>query len=85
MIICLLSGILSPMLNIGLASGNNGADGMQERAIHYGVGLKWNNNPTWCVGVGAGFIVNAILFAIGFIVIIMSADMDPGMVLADCR
>jgi len=59
MIICLLSGILSPMLNIGLASGNNGADGMQERAIHYGVGLKWNNNPTWCVGVGAGFIVNA--------------------------
>eukprot|EP01043_Picozoa_sp_COSAG02_P006604 COSAG02_NODE_190_length_30025_cov_22.989875_2_plen_219_part_00 len=59
MIICLLSGILSPMLNIGLAYGNNGDDGMQERAIHYGVGLKWNNNPTWCVGVGAGFVVNA--------------------------
>lgn len=59
MIICLLSGILSPMLNIGLAFGNNGSDGMQERAIHYGVGINWNNNPTWCVGVGAGFIINA--------------------------
>ena len=32
----------------------------------------------------AGFIVNTIVFAIGFI-IIMAADMDPAMALADCR
>ena len=32
----------------------------------------------------AGFIVNTIVFAIGFI-IIMAADMDPAMTLADCR
>jgi L-rhamnose-H+ transport protein len=60
MVICLLSGALSPMLNLGLAFGNDGNDGMQERATHYGVGLKYNNNPTWCVGVGAGFVVNAL-------------------------
>ena len=32
----------------------------------------------------AGFIVNTIVFAIGFI-IFMAADMDPAMTLADCR
>ena len=58
MVICLLSGALSPMLNLGLAFGNDGTDGMQERATHYHVGLKFNNNATWCVGVGAGFTIN---------------------------
>ena len=33
----------------------------------------------------AGFIVNIIIFAIGFIIVIMTADMDPAMALADCR
>ena len=35
----------------------------------------------------AGFIVNTIIFAIAFviIIIIMTADMDPAMALADCR
>ena len=35
----------------------------------------------------AGFIVNTIIFAIVFIItsIIMTADMDPAMALADCR
>ena len=32
----------------------------------------------------AGLIVNTIVFAIGFI-IVMAADMDPAMTLADCR
>ena len=32
----------------------------------------------------AGFIVNTIVFAIGFI-IFMAADIDPAMTLADCR
>ena len=32
----------------------------------------------------AGFIVNTIVLAIGFI-IIMAADMDPAMTLDDCR
>ena len=58
MVICLLSGALSPMLNLGLAFGNDGKDGMQERATFYHVGQTYNNNATWCVGVGAGFTVN---------------------------
>ena len=33
----------------------------------------------------AGFIVNTIVLAIGFIIIIMAANMDPAMSLADCR
>ena len=38
------------------------------------------------VDADAGFIVNTIIFAIGFIIIIiMTADMDPAMALADCR
>ena len=35
----------------------------------------------------AGFIVNTIIFAIVLIImsVIMTADMDPAMALADCR
>ena len=33
----------------------------------------------------AGFSVNTIIFAIAFVIIIMIAEMDPAMALADCR
>ena len=33
----------------------------------------------------AGFNVNTIIFAIAFVIIIMTAEMDPAMALADCR
>ena len=33
----------------------------------------------------AGFNVNTIIFAISFVIIIMTAEMDPAMALADCR
>ena len=70
MVICLLSGALSPMLNLALAFGNDGnavpGGGMQEQATHemqmHGVThtaqIRYSNNPTWCIGVGAGFFVN---------------------------
>ena len=70
MVICLLSGALSPMLNLALAFGNDGTavpgGGMQEQATHemqmHGVThtaqIRYSNNPTWCIGVGAGFFVN---------------------------
>ena len=33
----------------------------------------------------AGFNVNTIIFAIAFVIIIMTAEVDPAMALADCR
>ena len=33
----------------------------------------------------AGFNVKTIVFAIAFVIIIMTAEMDPAMALADCR
>ena len=33
----------------------------------------------------AGFNVSTIIFAIAFVIIIMTAEMDPAMGLADCR
>ena len=33
----------------------------------------------------AGFNVNTIIFAIAFVIIIMTAEMDPATALADCR
>ena len=33
----------------------------------------------------AGFNVNTIICAIAFVIIIMTAEMDPAMALADCR
>ena len=33
----------------------------------------------------AGFNVNTIIFAIAFVIVIMTAEMDPAMALADCR
>ena len=33
----------------------------------------------------AGFNVSTIIFAIAFVIIIMTAEMDPAIALADCR
>ena len=32
-----------------------------------------------------GFNVNTMIFAIAFVIIIITAEMDPAMALADCR
>lgn len=53
--VCVLSGILSPMLNFSLAFGES----ITERAVELGAKPTSAPNAIWALAVGSGFVVNA--------------------------
>ncbi len=53
--ICILSGILSPMLNFAFLFG----DELKNRAARAGAGAAMAANPVWSLAVTSGFVANA--------------------------
>lgn len=54
MIICVMSGIVSPMLNLAIAFGKGVADAAEDR----GTSSTLSNNAIWALAIGGGFLVN---------------------------
>lgn len=59
MIICVLAGVFSPMLNFAFVYG----EPFKQLALENGVSMVNASNPVWCVGLTAGFIPNLIACA----------------------
>jgi L-rhamnose-H+ transport protein len=55
LIICILSGIFSPMLNFSYVFGQE----LQSKAVLFGAPANLGANAIWCVTLTAGFVVNA--------------------------
>lgn len=55
LLICLLSGLLSPMLNLSMAFGDN----IARQAVHLGAKPSNASNAIWALAVCSGFVVNA--------------------------
>lgn len=54
-LICIFSGILSPMLNIGFSFG----EPIQKAAAAHGAALGMDANSIWVPGLAGGFLINA--------------------------
>jgi L-rhamnose-H+ transport protein len=54
-LICIASGILSPMLNIGFSFG----EPIQKAALAHGAVLGMDANSIWVPGLAGGFLINA--------------------------
>jgi L-rhamnose-H+ transport protein len=55
LVICILAGIFSPMLNFGFVFGQE----LQAHALSYGATPSMATNPIWALMLTAGFFVNA--------------------------
>jgi L-rhamnose-H+ transport protein len=54
-LICIFSGILSPMLNIGFSFG----EPIQKAAVAHGASMGMDANSIWVPGLAGGFLINA--------------------------
>eukprot|EP00730_Choanoeca_flexa_P004189 TRINITY_DN11623_c0_g1_i6.p1 TRINITY_DN11623_c0_g1~~TRINITY_DN11623_c0_g1_i6.p1 ORF type:complete len:348 (+),score=37.33 TRINITY_DN11623_c0_g1_i6:194-1237(+) len=55
LVICIISGLFSPCLNLAIAFGSD----LGKEAEHLGNGKTFSDNATWTLAVGAGMITNA--------------------------
>ena len=55
LVICILAGIFSPMLNFSFVFGQD----LQTRALAFGAGSTMASNAIWCLTLTSGFVVNA--------------------------
>lgn len=55
LIICILSGIFSPMLNFSFISGQE----LQQRSLSAGAAFAVSTYPIWSIALGSGFLANA--------------------------
>lgn len=56
LVICIISGVLSPMLNFAFLFGSE----LKERALAAGASLAMSSNPIWSLAVTTGFVANAV-------------------------
>jgi len=55
LVICILAGIFSPMLNFSFVFGQD----LQTRALAFGASLSMASNAIWCLTLTSGFFANA--------------------------
>jgi L-rhamnose-H+ transport protein len=65
LVICILSGLFSPMLNFAFVFGEE----LQRRALDAGASPTWASNAIWCLALTSGCIANA-----GYCVILLNRN-----------
>jgi L-rhamnose-H+ transport protein len=55
LVLCVIAGFLSPMLNYSFAFGSP----IREQAIHYGATVRQAANAIWAIALAGGFVANA--------------------------